>query len=40
MVVYNSQECIDLLQPIEEDSNISQRKLTQKYCLSLVKVYH
>ena len=38
MDVYNSEECLDLLQLIEEDSNISQRELAQKSGLSLGKV--
>jgi EPS-associated MarR family transcriptional regulator len=38
MDVYNSEECLNLLQLIEENSNISQRALAKKSGLSLGKV--
>lgn len=38
MDVYNSEECLELLQLIEKDSNVSQRELAQKSGLSLGKV--
>ena len=38
MDVYNSEECLDLLHLIEENSNISQRELAKKSGLSLGKV--
>jgi EPS-associated MarR family transcriptional regulator len=38
MDINNSEECLDLLQLIEEDSRISQRELARKSGLSLGKV--
>ena len=38
MDIINSEECLDLLHLIEEDSNISQRELARKSGLSLGKV--
>lgn len=38
MDVYNSEECLELLQLIEKNSNVSQRELAEKSGLSLGKV--